>query len=132
MSMLPSLESGQRLWAARIRHPERLKHGDIVTFASEPEDRILIKRIIALSGDIVHVHRDGSVFLNGKRLEEPYVSYPGGPSGAFEVPANHFFVMGDNRAGSQDSRHWSNPYVAEDDLVGRIIGIRSLQGEINA
>jgi signal peptidase I len=96
--------------------------GDVVVFKypEEPE-RDFIKRVIGLPGETLEV-RDKKVYVNGEMLNEPYVFYLQPPSsssfhevtsfdvreryGPVTVPANQFFVMGDNRDNSQDSRYW--------------------------
>jgi signal peptidase I len=100
-----------------------VKRGDVIVFKfpSEPETDY-IKRIIALPGETVEV-RTGYVFVNGQRLEEPYVNptyrsrsndYP-----ATTVPPNCFFVMGDHRDRSSDSRVWG--FVPRELIKGRAL-----------
>ena len=98
-----------------FRAPE---HGDVIVFKyPNDESRDFIKRIIAVGGDTVQV-RDNRVWLNGKLLDEPYVR-PGSfretpithcgylyACDPLKVPAGSYFVMGDNRDNSQDSRYW--------------------------
>ncbi|MGE3840750.1 MAG: signal peptidase I [Vicinamibacterales bacterium] len=98
-----------------------IRRGDIVVF-KYPEDpeRDFIKRVIGLPGDTLEVRRK-AVLINGKPLEEPYVHFlqPAGPEGhevtsydvrenygPVTVPAGNYFMMGDNRDNSQDSRYW--------------------------
>jgi signal peptidase I len=64
-----------------------------------------IKRVIALAGDRVEI-RDGAVYLNGRKLREPYANGPTDGAADYEVPPKHVFVLGDNRAQSCDSRVW--------------------------
>ena len=78
-----------------------------------------IKRVIATGGDMVEA-REGDVWVNGERLDEPYVKDPGYEHpdfGPVRVPEATFFVMGDNRASSQDSRFFGP--IPSDDVVGR-------------
>ncbi|MGH7262367.1 MAG: signal peptidase I [Candidatus Rokuibacteriota bacterium] len=98
-----------------IRQPQR---GDIIVFRyPQDESRDFIKRVIGVQGDTVQV-RDNRVHINGRPLEEPYVrpgSFPATPSNhcsyvyacdPIVVPDGSYFVMGDNRDNSQDSRYW--------------------------
>lgn len=80
--------------------------GDIVVFqAPDQPENDRIKRVIGLPGETVEVRKDGSVLIDGELLEEPYISsHVGGPSGTWVVPEEEFFVMGDNRGVSHDSR----------------------------
>ena len=75
-----------------------------------------IKRVIGLSGDRVSI-RGGAVYLNGRRMQEPYANGPTDGSGEYDVPSQHVFVLGDNRAQSCDSRIWG-PLA-----VRRIVGV---------
>jgi signal peptidase I len=109
-----------------LRAPE---HGDVIVFKyPNDETRDFIKRIIAVGGDTVQV-RDNRVWLNGKLIEEPYV-YPGafrpGPAThcgylyacePLVVPEGSYFVMGDNRDNSQDSRYWG--FVKREKIRGK-------------
>jgi signal peptidase I len=98
------------------RQPQRQQ---VVVFrmAGQPD---FIKRIIGLPGDKVEI-RDDSVWINGKPLEEPYVTSPMRPDGGVNyrsvtVPPDHYFVMGDNRPNSNDSRYWG--FVPRSNIVG--------------
>jgi signal peptidase I len=105
--------------------------GDIVTFRASEEMAAecgirgtFVKRIIGLPGEAVGVNAAGDVFIDGRRLEEPYVddeNRGGGQEQRFLVPDDEFFVLGDNRALSCDSRVYGT--VPEDDLVGKVVGI---------
>ena len=118
-SMEPSLHDNQRLIiekvSYRLRPPER---GEIVVLQIEGRQSApLIKRVIGLPGETVEIH-DGKVYVNGKALEEPYLSYMTyGSMPPREVPAEHVFLLGDNRSASNDSRFFG--MVPFDQIVGR-------------
>jgi signal peptidase I len=107
----------------RFQEPER---GDIIVFESPPavetacpSGGTLIKRIVGLPGEVVSMH-DGHVLIDGVRLRERYLSaaYSGRESGSWgRVPAGSYFVLGDNRAMSCDSRRWG--VVPRGNIIGR-------------
>ena len=100
------------------------KRGDIIIFKyPEDEREWYIKRVIALPGETVQV-KDGKVYINGssKPLSEPYIKEePVEDFGPYKVPKNGYFVMGDNRNDSKDSRYWINPYVSKDKILGKAV-----------
>ena len=131
-SMEDTLLVGDRVLGDRIswRFSEPAR-GDIVVFHSPIPGPVLIKRIVGMPGDTLSL-RDGAVYVNGRRLAEPYVRRVDGhpaPSEPFEtglpwalqqpykVPAGSYFLMGDNRTDSKDSRDFGP--VTRDRLVGR-------------
>lgn len=87
-------------------------------FSSNPE-KDFIKRVIGLPGDVIEVNR-GKVFIDGERIQEPYLHPQRDTSdyGPFKVPLGTYFMMGDNRANSQDSRYSLGP-IPKDKIVGR-------------
>jgi signal peptidase I len=108
-SMLPNFETGQFLIVSRVNYllgqPER---GDIVVFhyPGNPQEDY-IKRVIGMPGDLVEL-RDARVYVNGEVLDEPYINEACIPSicrdNRWEIGENQYFVMGDNRNASSDSR----------------------------
>ena len=118
-SMMPTLEEGEYLIINKLSYYlEEPRRGDIVVL-QYPRDRSreYIKRIIGLPGDIVEVG-NGQVQVNGVTLNEPYIN--GNPSyrqQSWIVPDDHYFVLGDNRNNSSDSRSWS--FLPRSDIVGK-------------
>ena len=97
-------------------HPPH--RGEVIVFHF-PGDRSrdFVKRVIGLPGEVVEV-RAGQTLIDGQPLDEPYISHQDlGSMQPFEVPLESYFVMGDNRRVSNDSRDWGP--VPEDDLIGR-------------
>ena len=120
-SMAPTLRPGQRRLTLRVRSIRRVERGDILVLRSEEVGADVIKRVVGLPGDQVRIAADGAVEVNGRRLVEPYVGFPGGPGGGFQVPIGRILVLGDNRADSSDSRRWREPYVRQTALRGRLL-----------
>lgn len=125
-SMASTLEDGDRVFvnklSYRLHDPNR---GDVVVLHEfeGAASRDLIKRVVALPGETIEV-RSCEVLIDGQRLEEPYLDPQivtpgncGGDTPPTTVPDDHVFVMGDNRAGSLDSRNLGP--IDDDDLVGR-------------
>jgi signal peptidase I len=120
-SMEPNLHQEQHLLVNKIEywlHPPA--RGDVIVFQppNDPNGIPLVKRVIGLPGEQLEI-KDGQVFINGVRLEEPYVQTQAMRSHAGEVPADAVFVMGDNRSGSSDSRVWGA--LPHKNIVGRAV-----------
>ncbi len=119
LSMYPLLKPKQRLLTKHLRSFNNVKRGDIIVFYSNELKQDLIKRVIGLPGDVVDIRKNGTVYLNQKKLDEPYVENPGGSSGIFIVPEGKYFMLGDNRAFSKDSRHFKEPFISQKDIIGK-------------
>ncbi len=118
-SMEPNLHTSQRVIVEKVTY--RLFHGprrgDIVVLNMPEQPDMLIKRVIGLPGETIEL-RDGQVYIDGKPLQEPWATNPGGGSyGPLTIPPLHVFVMGDNRGASNDSRSFGP--VSVDVIVGR-------------
>ena len=119
ISMKPTLHEGDRILLNRlVYHFRDPKSGDVVVFHSPVNaDEDLVKRIVAVAGDRVAIH-DGSLYVNGVALDEPYLleqsfrgEYP-----ETTIPQGHVFVMGDNRNNSGDSRLFGP--ISADSIIG--------------
>ncbi|MBN1066057.1 signal peptidase I [Clostridium botulinum] len=117
-SMIPTLEVKDRLIATRVHNPENLNRGDIVIFDSDELKEILIKRLIGLPGDHIEI-KNGIVSVNGEQLVEDYVKNNEDYDRIFDVPEGEYFFLGDNRANSDDSRYWKNPYIKSEKIQGK-------------
>ena len=123
-SMENTIMPGDRIIALRLTYyvssPER---GDIVVFRYPDDESVLyVKRVIGLPGETVEV-KDGEVYINNSDtpLDDSFVNeQPVGDFGPYEVPEGCYFMMGDNRNNSQDSRYWVNKYVEEDKILGKV------------
>lgn len=119
-SMSPTLTNGDIVAAMRYGSYER---GDIVAFYYN--EQILVKRIIGLPGEMVDIDADGNVSIDGEPLDEPYldekalgecdIELP------YQVPEGRYFVMGDNRGVSSDSRSSQVGCIAEERIIGELI-----------
>lgn len=119
-SMAPTLHNGEILVSVKTKD---FSSGDIIAFYHG--NKLLIKRYIAGPSDYVNVDEDGAVSVNGTRLDEPYlaekaygeadIEFP------YQVPDQRYFVMGDNRSVSIDSRSSIVGCIAEDQIVGKVV-----------
>ena len=102
----------------------KVERGDIVIFPAlkyAEEDALYVKRVIGLPGETVEI-KDGKVYINGELLKEDYLPEEMVYSkGEYHVPEGCYFVMGDNRNNSRDARYWENKYIAEDDILAKVV-----------
>lgn len=119
-SMTPTLTDGEIIFSIKTAGFET---GDIVAFYYN--NKILIKRVIAESGDWVDIDKDGTVYVNNVPLEEPYLMEKSfGDTDIelpYQVPDEKIFVIGDHRATSVDSRNTVVGCVAQEQIVGKIL-----------
>ena len=118
-SMSPTLEHDEIVVLLKTKKFER---GDLVGFYYQ--GKILLKRVIALPEDEIAIDADGNVYVNGEMLEEPYVTdkelgdcdleFP------YKVPGTSYFVMGDRRSNSVDSRNSAVGAIPQEDIIGKV------------
>ncbi len=119
-SMTPLLDDGDIVVSVKSGD---FQQGDIIVFYYN--NKILVKRVIAMAGDWVDIDADGTVYVNGEELEEPYlqekalgdcdIELP------YQVPDGRLFVMGDHRSVSADSRTSAVGCVASEQIVGKLV-----------
>ena len=120
-SMAPNLNEGDLVIAVQTTHFEP---GDIVAFYYG--HNILLKRVVGSAGDMITIDEDGNVLVNGIQLEEPYlaekhrgdytdITYP------YQVPEKQYFVLGDNRKDSIDSRSYEIGTISVDQVIGKVL-----------
>lgn len=117
-SMQPTLEDGEFILVNKLSYQwSNVERGDIIVFhfPINPEEE-LIKRVIGLPGDTVVV-QNSQVFVNGQKLNEPYISQAPAYSGEWLVPNGYLFVLGDNRNNSNDSKDWG--LLPMENIVGK-------------
>lgn len=119
-SMSPTLNKGDYVLGIKTRD---IKSGDIIAF--EKNGKVLIKRVIAVEGEVVNITEDGNVFINDEELKENYVLDKSIGELNIEIPhkvqPNNYFVMGDSRENSIDSRVTLVGDVEAEQIIGKVI-----------
>lgn len=122
-SMYPTLHDFDRM-LVRLNYDEPERGDIVVVMAPHFDDEPLVKRIIAVEGDVIEIDDEGNVWVNGEHLFEPYINeqvFNGGRvEYPFYVPEGHVFVMGDNRNYSADSRADYIGALKVEDIIGRV------------
>lgn len=124
-SMETTVMTGDRIIVNRLAYqfadPAR---GDIIMFRyPDNEKEEWLKRIVGMPGETLLI-QDGLVYINGgsEPLEERYLAVtPAGNFGPYEIPEGAYFVMGDNRENSWDSRYWDNTFVEREGIIGKAV-----------
>ena len=119
-SMTPTMQNDELVICSKRSDFET---GDIIAFYYN--NKILLKRVIGVSGDWIDIKADGTVYVKGKELDEPYIeekslgecdiTFP------YQVPESRVFVMGDHRSVSIDSRSTSVGCIADEYIIGKVI-----------
>lgn len=119
-SMAPTLDEGEIVISVKNN---QFENGDLVAFYIG--NKLLVKRVIAGPGDWFNMDEDGTVFINGEKLDEPYVTDKAfGECNLelpYQVPENHWFLMGDHRTTSVDSRNTAVGCIDVEQIVGKIV-----------
>ena len=127
--MQPTLSDGDNLivdkLSYRFHDPDRF---DIIVFPQE-DGRYFIKRIIGLPGESVRIDEDGFIYINGEKLQESYgkevMRDPGLAKDGIQLGADEYFVLGDNRNNSEDSRYADMGNVKKRNIIGKVWFIAS-------
>ena len=120
-SMETTVMAGDRILVNRLSYlfhdPER---GDIVTFIYPDDGETLyLKRILGLPGETIE-GKDGKIYIDGEPLEPDYTDEVSDDGfGPYQVPEGAYFMMGDNRNDSWDSRYWEHKFVKKEDIIGK-------------
>jgi signal peptidase I len=120
-SMLPTIQLKDQIFSTRIYNLNHLKRGDIIVFQSDELHLRLVKRLIGLPGEEVDLKDGGILYINGKKVDEPYVINKDTMNKSFKVPLGHYLFLGDNRPISLDARYWKNPYIPGNKIEGKAV-----------
>lgn len=122
-SMETTILTGDRIAGNRMVYWfQEPTYGEIVVFWSAEYNEFMVKRVIGCPGDTVEIMADG-VYVNGRKISDAYTQgrttelHMG--QSAWQVPEDSYFLMGDNRENSADSRYWNQPYVPDEEIYAR-------------
>ena len=118
-SMVPTIPSNTTVLIWKSKHLN-IERGDIVVFSKDNTN--YIKRVVGMPSEHLQIIGENS-YIDGVLLSEPYAVYGKSSSfaGNFNIPEDAYFVMGDNRDYSEDSRFWDDPYIEKDRMIGKLL-----------
>ena len=118
-SMVPTIPSNSTVLIWKSKHLN-IERGDIVVFSKDNTN--YIKRVVGMPSEHLQIIEENS-YIDGVLLSEPYAVYGKSSSfaGDFHIPEDAYFVMGDNRDYSEDSRFWDDPYIEKDRIIGKLL-----------
>lgn len=121
-SMLDTINIDDRIIADRLVYKlTGINRGDIIIFDMPDNGDLYIKRVIGLPGETIE-GKNGYIYVDGNKLTEAYVKDKLNENfGPYTIPEDSYFMMGDNRTDSHDSRYWNNKFVSSDKILGRAL-----------
>jgi len=121
-SMEPTMMINDRLFALRPAYSfDDPKRGDIVVFNKPDSDVLYVKRILGLPDEVLEI-KNGIIYINDVALEFDFTDNQTiGNYGPVTIPKDSYFMMGDNRTNSNDSRYWSFTFIRSEDIIGKIL-----------
>ena len=113
--MLPTLKNGNIVFIKKYNLC--LQHNDIIVIRKD--NKTIIKRLVGLPSDNIKI--DNYLYINGKKSDNLYTEYSGSAHNEFELKSNEYFVLGDNRQNSIDSRFDEVGIIYADEIIGKVI-----------
>ena len=128
-SMAPTIEKGDKLMVWKTNDNNKIKKNDVIIFYSEELGRMVVKRVIGIPGDVIKIDEKFNLKVNGEdiiknsnlNLGKEYKNIIELNKKEFVVPAESYFVVGDNFDNSFDSRFWNNKFVTKSSIIGKAI-----------
>ena len=122
LSMYPTLQVGDRCISTRLSYLfSEIERGDVIIFTPPFEsDCLYVKRVIGLPGETIE-GKDGMIYINGNLIPDYSAVIMNEDFGPFVIPEDSYFMMGDNRNNSYDSRFWDNHFVTKEAIYGRVL-----------
>ncbi|EQF29727.1 signal peptidase I [Clostridioides difficile CD160] len=133
-SMSPTISKDSTVVLSRLNPQNGYKYGDIIAFTDKKtsdnlfkillfgrEEKLYIKRVIGVEGDTVEII-NGVVYINDKSIKEDYILYNDSLNiPKVKIPKGNYYLLGDNRVNSEDSRYWKDTFLKSNKIVGKII-----------